>query len=351
MTPEQKEKYSRQMLYAPFGPQAQERLLAASAVLVGCGALGTAQAGLLARAGIGRLRIIDRDFVEPSNLQRQTLFEEADARDALPKAIAAQRRLRGINSDTQVEPLVADLTPRNAEELLRGFPLILDGTDNFETRFLLNDAAMHLGVPWIYGAVVGSYGLTMTVLPGETACLACLLETAEGKRAAGVEETCDTVGVLNAAVGMVAAQQVAEAMKLLGGRREALHGRLLSFDVWSGRSQAVRVARRSDCRACVRREFTYLEGEAQPHVTLCGRDSVQIHERSRRLDLPELGRRLAASASEIRNNDFLLQFRVPGAGGNGAGYQVTVFSDGRAVFKGTTDPAVARSLYARFLGA
>lgn len=351
MTPEQKEKYSRQMLFAPFGEEAQEWLLGASAVLVGCGALGTAQASLLARAGIGRLRIVDRDFVEPSNLQRQTLFEEADARDALPKAVAAQRRLLAVNSDAQVEGVVADVTPRNAEELLRGFPLILDGTDNFETRFLLNDAAVHLNVPWIYGAVVGSYGLSMTVLPGETPCLACLLESEEGRRVAGADETCDTVGVLNAAAGVIAAIQAAEAMKLLGGRRGALHGRLISFDVWSGRSQAVRVQRNANCRACVRREFTYLEGEAQPQVTLCGRDSVQVHERGRTLDLQELARRVAATASEVRSNDFLLQFRVAGGGGNGAEYQVTVFGDGRAVFKGTTDPAVARSIYARYVGA
>ena len=357
MTPEQKEKYSRQILFAPFGAEAQERLLAASAVLVGCGALGTAQAGLLARAGIGRLRMIDRDFVEPSNLQRQTLFEESDAREALPKAVAAQRRLRGINSDVQVESVVADLTPRNAEELLRGFPVILDGTDNFETRFLLNDAAIHFGMPWVYGAVVASYGLTMTVLPGESACLACLLESEEGQRITGggfggSEDTCDTVGVLGAAVGVIASIQAAEAMKLLAGLRDALHGRLISFDVWSGRSQAVRVARNADCRACARREFIYLQGEAQPHVTLCGRDSVQIHERSRTLDLQELARRVAATAANVRSNDFLLQFHVPPAAtGNGAGYDVTVFSDGRAVFKGTKDPAVARSLYARYVGS
>lgn len=357
MTPEQKEKYSRQILFAPFGAKAQERLLTASAVLVGCGALGTAQAGLLARAGLGRLRIIDRDFVEPSNLQRQTLFEEADAREALPKAVAAERRLRAINSDVQVESVVADLTPHNAEELLRGFPVILDGTDNFETRFLLNDAAIHFGVPWVYGAVVASYGLTMTVLPGETACLACLLESEEAKRIpggalGGSEDTCDTVGVLGTAVGVIASIQAAEAMKLLAGLRDALHGRLISFDVWSGRSQAVRVARNGHCRACARREFIYLEGEAQPHVTLCGRDSVQIHECRRALDLQELARRVAATAGHVRSNDFLLQFHVPpGAAGNGAGYDVTVFSDGRAVFKGTKDPAVARSLYARYVGS
>lgn len=342
MTPEQREKYSRQILFAPIGAGGQERLLASSAVLIGCGALGTVIANLLVRAGVGRLCIVDRDFVEASNLQRQMLFEEADAREALPKAVAAERRLRAINSDTKVEGIVADLTPRNAEELLSAFPLILDGTDNFETRLLINDAALKLGVPWVYAAVVASYGVTMTVRPGATACLACLLETEEG-RMTGVEETCDTVGVLNSAVGVIASVAAAEAVKLLAGKPEALHERLIAFDVWSGRSQAVRVARNPQCRACARREFTYLSGEAQPHITLCGRDSVQIHERSRRLDLGELSRRLTDAASDVRSNDFLLRFRVPP-------YEMTVFDDGRAIVKGTRDPAVARSLYARFIG-
>lgn len=339
------EKYSRQVLFAPIGPAGQERLLAASAVLVGCGALGTAQAGLLVRAGLGRLRIIDRDFVELSNLQRQTLFDEADARDALPKAVAAERKLRAINSSIAVEGVVADLTPHNAEELLGGFPLILDGTDNFETRFLINDAAVKLGVPWVYGAVVASYGVTMTIRPGETACLSCLLEThAQG----GMEETCDTVGVLGAAVGVIASLQAAEAMKLLTGSAAALHGKLISCDVWTGQYQAIGVARDPNCRACGRRVFKYLEGEAQPHVTMCGRDSVQIHERSRQLDLATLGKRLASTGSAVRHNDYLLRFHV--AQGE-QGYDVTVFADGRAIVKGTRDPAVARSVYARYIGA
>jgi adenylyltransferase/sulfurtransferase len=290
---------------------------------------------------------VDRDFVEASNLQRQTLFDETDAREALPKAVAAERRLGAINSDVKVEGVVADLTPSNAEELLAGFPVILDGTDNFETRLLINDAAVKWDVPWVYAAVVASYGVTMTVRPGATACLACLLESEEG-RAAGGEETCDTVGVLNSAAGVIASVAAAEAMKLLAGRSEALNDRLVAFDVWSGRSQAVRVGRNPECRACARREFTYLSGEAQPHITLCGRDSVQIHERSRRLDLDELGRRLEGAASEVRHNDYLLRFRVANQGG---GYEMTVFGDGRAIVKGTRDPAVARSLYARYVGA
>jgi molybdopterin/thiamine biosynthesis adenylyltransferase len=341
MDPKLYEKYSRQILFAEIGEAGQQRLLESRAVLVGCGALGTALANLLVRAGVGHLRIIDRDFVEPSNLQRQTLFEEADARDALPKAVAAERRLRATNSGVQVEGVVADLSPANAEELLGGFALLLDGTDNFETRFLLNDAAVKLSVPWIYAAVVGSYGLTMTILPGETACLACLLESGAHQ---GAEETCDTVGVLGAAAGVIASIEAAEAIKLLGGKRQALHRRLISFDVWSGRFQAVSVARNADCRVCARREFRHLEGEAQPHLTMCGRDSVQIHERGRRLDLAVLRSRLQPAVAEVRNNDFLLRFRVPP-------YEMTVFADGRAIIKGTQDPTVARSLYARYIGS
>jgi molybdopterin-synthase adenylyltransferase len=338
------EKYSRQILFGPIGEEGQRRLLQSSAVLVGCGALGTVSAGLLVRAGIGSLKIIDRDFVELSNLQRQGLFEESDAREALPKAIAAERRLRAINSDARIEGLVSDLTPKNAREMLSGFPLILDGTDNFESRLLINDAAVSLGIPWVYAAAVGSYGLTFTVRPGQTACLACLLETDDGGRHAGFEETCDTAGILNSAASLVASMQAAEAVKLLSGKGEALSGRLVSCDVWKNRFQSIRVARNPSCRACGLRQFTYLDGEAQPHVTMCGRDSVQIHERSRQLDLAELGRQLERSFPSLRRNDFLLRFQIPP-------YEMTVFSDGRAVIKGTQDPAVARSLYARYVGA
>jgi molybdopterin/thiamine biosynthesis adenylyltransferase len=345
MDPISHERYSRQILFGEIGEAGQQRLLDSSAVIVGCGALGTALANLLVRAGVGKLRIVDRDFVEPSNLQRQTLFEESDAREALPKAVAAERRLRSINSGVAVEGIVADVSPKNAEELMRGFPLILDGTDNFETRFLLNDVAIHLNVPWIYAAVVASYGVTLTVKPGQTACLACALETGDGNgsQAAGSEDTCDTIGVLGAAAGVIASIEAAEAIKLLSGKSEIAGGRLASFDVWSGKYQAVRVARNPDCRACVRRDFRYLEGEAQPHLTMCGRDSVQIHERHRQLDLSALGKRIGPTVAEVRENGFLLRFRVPP-------YEMTIFADGRAIIKGTRDASVARSLYARYIG-
>jgi molybdopterin-synthase adenylyltransferase len=336
------EKYSRQMLFAGIGPQGQAKLFASRAAIVGCGAIGAAAANLLVRAGVGHLRIIDRDFVEPSNLQRQTLFDESDAAQALPKAIAAERKLRSINSSISVEGVVADLNPQNAEELLGGVDLLLDGADNFETRFLINDFAVKSGTPWIYAAGVASYGLTMTIRPGLTPCLACLLETANA--GLGLEETCDTIGVLGPIVNLIASLEAAEALKLLAGREDALHGRLISCDVWSGRMQSIRVARTPDCRACAKHEFTYLEGESQPHITMCGRDSVQIHERSRAIDLSALRARLSPIAAEVRQNDFLLRFRI-------APYEMTVFADGRAILKGTQDPSVARSLYARYIGA
>jgi molybdopterin-synthase adenylyltransferase len=334
------EKYSRQILFAGIGEPGQQRLLASGAVIIGCGAIGAAAANLLARAGVGRIRIIDRDFVEPSNLQRQTLFDEADALAALPKAIAAERKLRSINSGVSVEGIVADLSPSNAADLLAQFDLILDGTDNFETRFLINDFAVQNGKPWIYAAAVASYGLTMTIRPGATPCLACLMETQQP----GLEQTCDTIGVLGPIVNLIASLEVAEAIKLLAGRDDALHGRLISCDIWSGHLQSIRIPRNPDCPVCARREFSYLNGQAQPHITMCGRDSVQIHERTRVLDLALLRNRLSPTVSDVRHNEFLLRFRVPP-------YEMTVFSDGRAILKGTKDPAVARSLYARYIGA
>ena len=336
------ERYSRQILFSGMGEEGQRKLLASSAVIVGCGAIGASTAQLLARAGVGRLRVIDRDFVEHSNLQRQALFDENDARDSLPKAAAAERKLRQLNSEIDIEGIVADVTPQNVAELLHGFDLILDGTDNFETRFLVNDFAVQEDRPWIYAAAVGSYGLTFAVRPGITACLACLLETPDAGSL--LEETCDTVGVIGPIVNLVASLEAAEALKILSGHAGALHGRVLSCDVWSGKMQSLAILRDPRCRACVRHEYSYLEGKAQPHITLCGRDSVQIHEHRRSLDLAALGEKLAAAGIAVKKNDFLLRFGI-------APYELTVFTDGRAILKGSTDPAVARSLYARYVGA
>jgi molybdopterin-synthase adenylyltransferase len=240
-----------------------------------------------------------------------------------------------------VEGVIADVTSRNIADLLGGFPLILDGTDNFETRFLVNEFAVKTATPWIYAAAVASYGVSMAILPGQTACLACLLESSSGM---GLEETCDTIGVLGPIVNLIASLEVGEALKLLSGRDAALHGRLLSCDVWSGRMQSVAPERNLHCSVCVRREFPHLAGAAQPHITMCGRDSVQIHERRRELNLAELEHRLEATVAGVRQNGFLLRFQIPP-------YEMTVFADGRAILKGTKDPSVARSLYAKYIGA
>lgn len=336
------ERYSRQILFRGIGIEGQKRILASSAVVVGCGAIGAAAAQLLARAGVGRLRVIDRDFVEPSNLQRQALFDEADARESLPKATAGERKLRQLNAEIAIEGVVADLTSSNAVELLEGFELILDGTDNFETRRLLNECAVRAEKPWIYAAAVGSYGLTFTIRPGSTACLACLLDSREG--GGRIEDTCDTAGILGPAVGVIASLQVADALKILSGNVGLLKNRLQSVDVWQGRMQSIAVARLPGCEVCGLNQFRYLHGQCQPHITLCGRDSVQIHERRRTLDLALLEQRLSAAGVTARSNGLLLRFQI-------SPYEMTVFQDGRAILKGSSDPAVARSLYARFIGA
>lgn len=334
-------KYSRQVLFREIGRSGQRRLNEAHVALVGCGALGSAQANALVRAGVGFLRLIDRDFVEESNLQRQTLFDEADAREALPKAVAAERKLKQINSAVDLEGVVSDLVPENAEALLGDCQLILDGTDNFETRRLLNDVAVKLGRPWIYGAVVASYGIMLPLVPGQTACFTCLVEE---PREAGLEDTCDTIGVINPAVNWVAALQVSQALQLLVGSWSVERARLVRGDLWRNKFHASPLPRpRPDCRTCGAREFVYLAGQAQPQITLCGRDSVQIHQRGRRLDLDRLRERLAVHG-EVRNNPYLLRLSVPP-------YHLTLFADGRAIIKGTTDPAQARSLYARYVGS
>lgn len=339
MTSGERERYSRQILFREIGEQGQERLLASHAVIVGCGALGSLQAMALARAGVGRLTIIDRDYVEASNLQRQFLFEESDAADALPKAAAAERRLRRMNSGIEIHGLIEDLNPSNAEELLGGAALILDGTDNFETRYLINDFAVSRSVPWIYGAAVSSYGLTMPVIPGGTACLRCVYP----EPPAGTQPTCDTAGVLNALTAAIASLQVADAMKILSGRCDAVIPRITTIDVWSGSIRQIdQPPRDPDCPTCARRNFVHLAGGTRAPVSLCGRNAVQIHAVARPLNLAELKKRLAP-LGQVRANEFALRFaRAP--------FEITIFPDGRAIIKGTTDPGVARSLYAQYVG-
>jgi len=334
------DRYSRQMLFKEIGAAGQKKLAESRAVIVGCGATGSALASLLARAGVGTLRILDRDYVEPSNLQRQTLFDENDARESVPKAIAAARQISRFNSEIVVEPHVADLTPGNVDSLLAGADLILDGTDNFETRYLINDYAVKNSVVWIYAAAVGSYGVTMNILPGETACLACVFP--ESPR--GTVETCETAGILNSSVNLVASIAATEALKFLVGARTKMRRTLLSWDVWTNeRAELAATHPRQGCRACGERDFTHLAGEGRPHITMCGRNSVQIHERERPVDFVELSTRLQPLGN-VRHNEFVLKFwREP--------YEMTLFPDGRAIIKGTTDTAIARSLYARYVGS
>jgi adenylyltransferase/sulfurtransferase len=340
MSLEPDQRYSRQLLFSGIGTEGQQRLAIARVAIVGCGATGSALASLLARAGVGTIRIIDRDYVEPSNLQRQSLFDESDAAEALPKAIAAARKIAAFNSQIVVDPHVADLTPSNIAALLEGAQLILDGTDNFETRYLINDFAVQQALPWIYTAAVGSYGVTMNIIPGKTACLACIFP--EPPR--GLLETCETAGVLNTAVNWAASVAASEALKLLVGAEDRLRQSLLSFDLWSNQHGEVTAAHpRRGCHACDERKFLHLAGKDRPQVTLCGRNSVQIHERARAVDLAEMSKRLKPHGA-VRHNDFVLKFwHEP--------YEMTLFPDGRAIIKGTTDTTVARSLYARYVGS
>ena len=339
MNAAERRRYSRQILFPGIGEQGQEAMLASHAVVIGCGALGSFHAAALARAGVGRLTIIDRDYVEPSNLHRQWLFEESDAAESLPKAAAAARRIAAVNSAVEVRGIVADLTARNAEELLGGADVMLDGTDNFEARYLVNDFAVSRGIPWIYGAAVGSYGIAMPVIPGHTACLRCVYPDPP----AGVQPTCETAGVLNVIISAVASIQVADALKILCGGVSQVQPRITTIDLWYGGIRQIEApARDPDCPTCGKREFSYLEERRRPPVTLCGRNAVQVHERERPLDLAELKKRLAP-LGDVRASEFALRFRVEP-------YEMTIFPDGRAIVKGTSDEGVARSLYARYVG-
>ena len=333
-----RERYSRQILFPGIGEPGQEALLRARVAIVGVGALGSFHAAALARAGVGSITIIDRDYVEPSNLHRQWLFEEEDAAEALPKAAAAERRLARINSKVQVRAIIADLTAANHAELLGDADLLLDGTDNFDTRYLVNDFAVSRGIPWIYGAAVGSYGLTMPVIPGRTACLRCVYP----EPPSGAQPTCETAGVLNAIVSAVASLQVGSALRILCGEGAEVRSRITTLDVWSGAIRQMDAPRDPECPCCGRREFPYLEESRRAPVTLCGRNAVQITEREGRVDLLQLKERLEP-LGEVRANEFALRFVTPP-------YEMTIFADGRAIVKGTSDPGVARSLYARYVG-
>jgi molybdopterin/thiamine biosynthesis adenylyltransferase len=340
--PEELERYSRQARFWGVGAAGQEKLRAARVAVVGCGALGSVAVDLLARGGVGEITVVDRDFVELSNLQRQVLFDEADAAAALPKAVAAARAVARINSRVAVRPLIVDVTPANVEQIVAGAQVVLDGTDNFETRYLINDACVKLGIPWVYGGAVGATGMAMAILPGETPCLRCVFP---GVQPAGTIGTCETDGVLGSIVMLVAAVQWTEAVKILVGDRARVGRGLATFDVWSSDyQQAEGFTRRLDCPCCGLRRFEFLEAKATSRTTsLCGRNAVQVSPaQPLRLDLTELGRRLSP-AGPVLCNEFVLRFTV-------GAQELTIFEDGRAIVKGTADLGVARSLYARYVG-
>jgi adenylyltransferase/sulfurtransferase len=338
------ERYSRQVKFPGIGDEGQRRLLASRVTLCGCGALGTVLANHLARAGVGRLRIVDRDFIETSNLQRQVLFDEADVAQNLPKAEAAVRKLRAVNSEIELEAVVTDIDHTNVLELVRDADLILDGTDNFEVRYLINDAAVKLGKPWVYGGVIGSHGQTMTIIPGQTPCLRCVIESSPPP---GMAPTCETAGVLGPAVSIVASYQATEALKVLTGHLEAINRELIFLDVWENVFRQFKIAKLkdvADCPCCKRRQFDWLDGRMGSHTTtLCGRNAVQVSHRSAtRLNFEELARQLRG-VSDVSFNKFLLKFGAEG-------HEFTVFPDGRAIIKGTNDVDKARTLYAKYIG-
>lgn len=335
-------RYSRQVLFAEIGREGQDRLASARVLLVGCGALGSAHAEMLARAGVGKLRIVDRDFVELSNLQRQTLFSESDANNRLPKAIAAKDRIAAINSDIEVDAIVADINNSNIEGFLEECDLVIDGTDNFQVRYLVNDACVKKGTTWIYGAAVSSYGSTMTIIPGDTPCLRCIFEEMPD---AGSAPTCDTAGVIMPIITTIAAVQIAEALKILVGDIGGLHGSLMQVDVWANDRQLIKLGGPDpECPACGKRRFEFLDADATEFsAVLCGRDAVQIAA-PRKVDfnLGTLAERLER-LTEVKQNEYLVRFS---AGEN----VVTVFRDGRAIIQGTDDVGQARSIYAKYIG-
>jgi len=337
------DRYVRQMRYPPLGKDGQQRLSESRVLVCGCGALGTVLANTLVRSGVGSVRIADRDFVEISNLQRQVLFDENDVAAQLPKAIAAAEKLRRINSQVEIEPVVTDIDHTNIEELCDGVDTIVDGTDNFEIRFLVNDVSVKHGVPWIYGGCLGAEGQTMTILPGETPCLRCLMQECPPP---GATPTCDTAGILAPIVNIIASIEALEAIKILSGNREAVSRQLTVVELWDNCIRQVDVSslrEQVDCPTCRRNEFTWLAGKQGSHsAVLCGRNAVQLTRPGASVSLDELARQLEG-VGQINRNQFLLRLKVEG-------YELTVFPDGRAIIGGTDDVADARTVYAKYVG-
>lgn len=337
------ERYSRQMLFSPIGKSGQEKIRQKHVLMIGAGALGSSNGEILTRAGIGKLTIVDRDYVEASNLQRQQLYTEEDVAQKLPKAIAAERRLKAINRDVEIRPVVGDANPEMLEELSAGVDLILDATDNFDTRMAINDISQKHGIPWIYGACVGSFGMSFTIIPGKTPCLNCLLKTIPVQ---GM--TCDTVGIIAPTVQMVVAHQTVEAFKILVEDWEAIRHSFVSFDLWRNQYSSIKMSKVRDkgCLSCgENRTYPYLDKEnLMRSDVLCGRDTVQIRPSQKgEVDLNQLSQHLVSLNYEVKGNPYLLSVEM---GEN----RMVIFNDGRALIHGTKDISHARSIYNRLLG-
>jgi adenylyltransferase/sulfurtransferase len=343
--PRELSRYDRQMKFAALGETGQDRLLASRTLICGCGALGSVLANTLVRAGVGHLRIVDRDFVELTNLQRQVLFDESDVASGLPKAIAAANKLRLINSTVEIEPIVADVEFTNIKNLLADVDIILDGTDNFETRFLLNDASAHFGIPWVYGGCLGSEGQTMTILPGETACLRCLIPDAPPP---GTTATCDTAGILGPIISIIASLQATEALKILSGNIGAISRSLCVIDVWDNRMKHISLQslkETGECGTCSGTDLPWLNGQRGGQTAvLCGRNGVQLSfPKHTSVSLENLAKQLE-SAGKVVANPYLVRLFVDD-------YTITIFADGRSIISGTQDVAVAKSVHAKYVGA
>lgn len=338
------ERYSRQVLFQPIGKEGQTKLLNSSAVIVGMGALGTVIANHLVRAGVGRVRFIDRDLVELSNLQRQTLYDEEDARENLPKAIAAEKKLKKINSELKLEPIIADLTLDNAEDLLAGFDVIVDGTDNFMARYLINDVAVKHGIPWVYGGAVSSRGMFAVIKPGETPCYRCLFPSVP----TGLGETCDSIGVLSSITDIIGSFEAVEALKLLVGADS--NPNLEQLDIWynSNFQMDVSQGRNPECPACVHHQYDFLDRSSDQQIqyaSLCGRDTIQINPRQKGIiDLEKLASRLRKNG-KVKGNPFLLRFMPEDE------ITMVIFQDGRVLVHGTNDLVKAKSYFARYMGS
>lgn len=354
-------RYSRQILFNSIGEEGQKLLKNSFAIILGCGALGSVSASLLTRAGVGRIKLIDRDFIEENNLQRQILFDEEDIKNGLPKAIAAQEKLRQVNSSIIIEGVVSDVNYTNIEKLLDGADVVIDGLDNFETRFLLNDCCVKNNIPWIYGACIGSMGLTMNIVPSKTPCLRCVLESLPPS---GTLPTCDTAGIIGSIATVIASIQATEAIKLLTGNIDAINKDLISFDIWNGRIQKIHISNavvgaglpRPDCLTCKQRNYEFLEGRTSTWTTtICGRNGVQIiplvrnpkseirnPKSEQEVCFEHLAQKLRP-LGKVGFNKFMMKFKINS-------YEMTIFPDGRAIITGTNDPGVAKGLYAKYIG-